>query len=1210
MSIVGLPFDQGVKTQLNQRGKLMANSPERGSLLGIEPDQSIYIQNKTAWVRLASAVDIKNPDPNTVSPIVAKNIRLRVEELTSNLDTTEGNALARRFVLTQGTRGVDRNGNFSDQKSGIGSDSAYGIGGDAFGYRPMPALQSINVSYYNRGALAKADIKIKVFNVEQLSYIETLYLRPGYTLLLEWGHTAYITNTGQPGKAELQGTPVLRKFFNPPKTPVFKPKEASKTVKPAGKESQETVPGIDTSTGEVKLTGFLMNNNLRKGLQNPQSDNLGPNSPDAANRREINEAIYNPVKPLSLKTPEPNTPFQASTAKIIYRDIITERIKWGYNYDGFYGKVTNFNWTFNDDGSYDIIIKAITTGDVIESLRINPTVVGNTNLGLASPSDRNKVESITERNFLKFLKSDSPEEQRIEGIYEQAQGNSLINGLFQVMLLGTQPDNGQIGTSNQTVFSQNLSAQGLDSKQKVNIYRFADQKLDLVRTALNIREVNPGEIIEIEYTTSKEDQGVNLGKGQFYMTLGCFLRYIEENFLIYSQQNTTLLSIDSNYFKSDGVTIGTPMSTFPGHVSGDPTVCIIPGNYIPEQPNQYSVDREIKFARRLGITEALNEYLDRKLKAPFVSKENPFVGNLMSVYVNFDTIIQSTTSNIDDDGNIKFINFIKAILSKVKEALGGINDFQTRYIEEENKFSIYEQTSHTVDQYNQDRSKLTTFSGYGLNKGKGSIVKKLAFNSELTNDFATQISIGAQANGNQVGTPAVGLSTYNQGLVDRLEPAKLTTTDNKTSQSVAEGRSVYKIITKMLPLLTTMYAANPTDRKLSQAKITALRNLNKEYAKYMQGYWVQEKQASQPPSFIPFNLQVTLEGISGIRLFERFILDDSILPYSYRNKVDFLVKNITHTVQNEVWETKLETLAIPRLTSRGGRALVKKPQLKPETSIFTTRELEKINSTPSGRTLILGLPLEKIYQTRKTKVQAIYLHHTAGTVGSPATTIADWNSRPKGRASAHYVIGGSEYDQLVDSTEYFTWHARPSSEEGNRIKKAGYKTSGGGINAYSVGIEIQSPGYLVKKNGKYYTDNGIEVDPSNQAVPVDFFGNPLKGGYKYNEKYYKYNDYQINTLEKILLKELRLHNIPFVWRPETYNEMFPNAVNFNGLARDVSTYKGNLSKKALALEPGVYSHNSSRIDKSDVFPQKELLDMLKRVSDTLLKQAAASTTLP
>ncbi len=47
------------------------------------------------------------------------------------------------------------------------------------------------------------------------------------------------------------------------------------------------------------------------------------------------------------------------------------RLKYNGNYDGFMGKVTNFNWSFNRDLSYSISIDLVSLGDVIESLVIN-----------------------------------------------------------------------------------------------------------------------------------------------------------------------------------------------------------------------------------------------------------------------------------------------------------------------------------------------------------------------------------------------------------------------------------------------------------------------------------------------------------------------------------------------------------------------------------------------------------------------------------------------------------------------------------------------------------------------------------------------------------------------------------------------------------------------------------------------------------------------
>ena len=38
------------------------------------------------------------------------------------------------------------------------------------------------------------------------------------------------------------------------------------------------------------------------------------------------------------------------------------------------GKLTNFSWKFNNDGSYDITLNLIGMGDVIESLKINQAI--------------------------------------------------------------------------------------------------------------------------------------------------------------------------------------------------------------------------------------------------------------------------------------------------------------------------------------------------------------------------------------------------------------------------------------------------------------------------------------------------------------------------------------------------------------------------------------------------------------------------------------------------------------------------------------------------------------------------------------------------------------------------------------------------------------------------------------------------------------------
>ena len=47
------------------------------------------------------------------------------------------------------------------------------------------------------------------------------------------------------------------------------------------------------------------------------------------------------------------------------------------NYDAFFGVVKNFTWELLENGSYNIVVTAISTGDVIESLKINSNLTPN-----------------------------------------------------------------------------------------------------------------------------------------------------------------------------------------------------------------------------------------------------------------------------------------------------------------------------------------------------------------------------------------------------------------------------------------------------------------------------------------------------------------------------------------------------------------------------------------------------------------------------------------------------------------------------------------------------------------------------------------------------------------------------------------------------------------------------------------------------------------
>lgn len=66
--------------------------------------------------------------------------------------------------------------------------------------------------------------------------------------------------------------------------------------------------------------------------------------------------------------------------------------------------------------------------------------------------------------------------------------------------------------------------------------------------------------------------------------------------------------------------------------------------------------------------------------------------------------------------------------------------------------------------------------------------------------------------------------------------------------------------------------------------------------------------------FIPFNLGLTIDGLSGMKINQKFTVDTDFLPTNYPSTVEFLIKNISHEISNNKWYTKLESYCI----SKGG----------------------------------------------------------------------------------------------------------------------------------------------------------------------------------------------------------------------------------------------------------------------------------------------------
>jgi N-acetyl-anhydromuramyl-L-alanine amidase AmpD len=221
-------------------------------------------------------------------------------------------------------------------------------------------------------------------------------------------------------------------------------------------------------------------------------------------------------------------------------------------------------------------------------------------------------------------------------------------------------------------------------------------------------------------------------------------------------------------------------------------------------------------------------------------------------------------------------------------------------------------------------------------------------------------------------------------------------------------------------------------------------------------------------------------------------------------------------------------------------------------------DLSKIKQSPLKET--------EYFKEEFVKTQ-IVLHHTAGN-SSALNVMNDWNRDTRGRIATCVAISGpgakNSYDgEIVQgfSSRFWAYHLGIKGD----VFKA-YKVPYQILDKISIGIEICNWGQLDKVGDKFYNYVDREV-PADQVTELD---EPYKG-YKF---FHKYSDAQIESVKNLITFWRDLYNIPLTY---DYDQMF------------------KVSTKALKGEKGLYTHNSYRKDKIDIYPCPRMIEMLKNL---------------
>ncbi len=845
-NIIGEEFKEYVLEQIQARQKIYGS----GLNSSRTPEQINYLNNRNVWIKMASSVKVEDD--------------IRITNLNipqTNVNSFKGNNLAQKAILfnTVSELSYDNKQNPSyilrqgiATNNSLWNNSTYGLGGADFGLQPPPGILSAEVNTINRGSIRKTTVKLKVYNKFQFELIELLYLRIGFTMMLEWGWDKYVNN--KTNKVESVGNSLIEEFWF-----------------------------------------------------NQQNDN--------------------------------------STQLQVLKQIELFRERYQGNYDGFFGKVSNYNWTLSSDGSYDISIDLISLGDVIESLQVR--ISATSNFITTEDQDKPLLSSMGQTTIEQWL-------------YKALNNKKFKDGSDYILLGGVNPTN----------------------KYKAS-YKWGN---------------NSSTIGEYDSDIYNQDIYHHMDpKYKYYVSFGEFINQLEQLCIPKIENGTS--SEPQLYFDKDLENI--LIKYFPNQISLDPRVCLIkpylfPSDFSDVFPNTDNLKNYISPNYKILLGQLMNLYLNFDFIIQTLKSNIDKEGKL-SLFKFLENICEGVNISLGNVNKIQPIIKEENIITFIDQSLQSspsINKSKTdTAVIEVYGYNRKDGTSNFVKDI-KFQTKLTketaamisigaTASGDETSIKNGDATAFSKWNEGLIDRFCQKITDPSEESKQQQNTtqeikrwtvvwPASRLQELYPDVIQKYFPGTILTStqssdimllinnyiDNQSlllqtpknnQESAAQeiaGREIdrrSKIvinpteenfksdpITGYLAYIVDSFGGD-TNLKINDGEgskpyhvdssksnyynynpqfIEMGKSLYKAYItkKSLQIYNSTKKQSSQI-GFLPLEFDLTVEGISGMKIYNKLNISQNFLPSNYPKTFDFLVTKLNHKIELSGWNTEIGTLS-------------------------------------------------------------------------------------------------------------------------------------------------------------------------------------------------------------------------------------------------------------------------------------------------------------
>lgn len=840
----------------------------------------------------------------------------------------------------------ETNGQNINLRGGFGSGGAYGDkitrsdANDGYGIVPMPGIKSAKINTVSKeGALREATVDFFCHNRAQLEVLEALYMRPGYVVLLEWGWDPYIGNDVNIENNEFTS---LDLFFDPNSDFDILSKKIIQNKKDSSGNYDGFIGYIKNFSYKVREDGgydctteLISNNELlesfKAGKRITYNTNSDPTVEDnflyylrsiqknlqkagdeyylefkntEAEKKLQKEEQFNARQKLRASRSAPNT---IAEGNLVYSD-------------AFITQTTNITTDVNKESS--AVENKVRELNVIEADYLK---------GFSEIIDL--IKKIKKGNI-----TDLPEK-----LYDDNSGRG-----FQAFLNGTllkqvvQYDEGEEVSG----FESHIYVRW-DLLTQIMNHLIVDQ-YKTNKPLAEFTYLNPYAPTTFDLDNIDNKRSLLPDETSFYLSYSAPNNIEKADPILSLKDNNGDLYIEGGLQKTK--TRGTGITA----QSSDNT-------YHPLLGNSY--DYNICLLPHMSLFDSL--FIDNKVfNDPNVADKNPtkesspVTGSLLTsfeetgapresiglVYFNLEYLISEysnmrlkSTKSEDEEGTV-YTRFRKdfSMLKYLQTIWGSVNNSTGDYY----KFDVT--TEHErphilrVIEKNFNRkfneNEVFEFRPQGLE----SVTRNFMFNSSITNDMASVISIAAQAPKEEQSLEALSFKAFHKNIKSRFTTLELTEKDRR--ETVAEAASVltqdvktYNNLVKKLDLylkrlgssnFTSEYIYNekgerekkkiisPKTAIMYAQEIEELRIsiLNRYPLSDLDRAGLYRPNTTHNRSeVIPLEISLQLDGISGLVPYNVFKIHEDKLPYDYgRGDIAFIVKNESQSITVEGdWVTEI-----------------------------------------------------------------------------------------------------------------------------------------------------------------------------------------------------------------------------------------------------------------------------------------------------------------